>query len=60
MPDEQDDELTRRFKAVFNKDPVNQGRQKTTWKIDKVEDYDVDEDEVALKRDDCVDGSLAG
>lgn len=50
MPDEQDDELTRRFKAVFNKDPVSQGRQKTTWKIEKVEDYDVDEDEVALKR----------
>jgi hypothetical protein len=47
MGDIQDeDELTRRFKAVFNKEPVSRGRTEPAWKAQGQDEYEVDEEEV--------------
>jgi endonuclease I len=49
-----DDDLARRFKAVFNKDPISgrqiqslqsQGRRQS-WKLERGEPFDVDDEEV--------------
>jgi hypothetical protein len=52
--DDRDNELARRFKAVFNKDPISgrqslgigsQGRRQS-WKLERGEEFDVDDEEV--------------
>ena len=51
---DRDDDLARRFKAVFNKDPISgrqsqsfqsQGRRQS-WKLERGEAFDVDDEEV--------------
>lgn len=41
-----DDELTRRFKAVFNKEPVSRGQTEAEWRVQSQGDYEIDDDEV--------------
>jgi hypothetical protein len=43
-----DDELSRRFKAVFNKEPVSQDRQGLSPWSTSGNDYEVDDEEVCL------------
>jgi len=43
---EVDDELARRFRQVFNKDPVSQAQEESKWKIHGDNDFDVDDEEV--------------
>jgi len=43
----EDDELTRRFKAVFNKEPVSRGQTETEWRLQDQDDYEIDDDEVS-------------
>jgi predicted nuclease of predicted toxin-antitoxin system len=43
---EVDDELARRFRQVFNKDPVSQVQEESKWKIHGDNDFDVDDEEV--------------
>ena len=44
--DGDDDELTRRFKAVFNKEPVSRRQTETEWRVQGQDDYEIDDDEV--------------
>ena len=44
--DGDDDELTRRFKAVFNKEPVSRGQTEAEWRVQGQGDYEIDDDEV--------------
>jgi hypothetical protein len=44
--DDEDDGLTKRFKAVFNKEPVSQDKPANPWNDRNGEEYDVDDDEV--------------
>jgi len=44
--DDEDDELTKRFKAVFNKDPVSQEKAEKPWTTTNQEEYDIDDEEV--------------
>jgi len=53
--DDEDDELAKRFKAVFNKDPVSKtltaSRSSSSWNARELHDYIVDDEEVPpLKR----------
>jgi len=53
--DDEDDELAKRFKAVFNKDPVSRtptaSRSSSSWNARELHDYIVDDEEVPpLKR----------
>ena len=43
---EDDDELTRRFKAVFNKEPVSRGQTEIEWRVQGQDEYEIDDDEV--------------
>lgn len=55
MTDAQDDdELTRRFKAVFNKEPVSQGQTEPGWKSQGLDDYEIDDEEVKFLSQNCV------
>ena len=44
--DDVDDELTRRFRQVFNKEPVSQAPQESKWHIAGGGEFDVDDEEV--------------
>jgi hypothetical protein len=44
--DEKDD-LTRRFKTLFNKDPISQSQQGSRWKVNDGEEYEFDDEEVS-------------
>lgn len=44
--DGDDDELTRRFRAVFNKEPVSRGQTGAEWRAQGLDDYEIDDDEV--------------
>ena len=48
MSDEQDDELARRFKALFNKEPISQTTLEPAWRMKESEDYEVDDEEVSV------------
>jgi hypothetical protein len=48
MNDHHDDELTRRFRAVFNKEPVSQATNVSAWKADIQGEYEVDDEEVNI------------
>jgi hypothetical protein len=41
-----DDELARRFRLVFNKEPVSQAPQESKWHIAGGGEFDVDDEEV--------------
>jgi hypothetical protein len=41
-----EDDLTRRFKTLFNKEPVSQSQEESRWKVSGVEEYDFDDEEV--------------
>jgi hypothetical protein len=41
-----DDELTQRFKAVFNKEPVSRGQTEAEWRVQGQGEYEIDDDEV--------------
>jgi hypothetical protein len=62
MTDDQgDDELTRRFKAVFNKEPVSKGHTETTWKAQELDEYEIDDEEVrSCIMNDLLMATLAG
>jgi hypothetical protein len=41
-----EDDLTRRFKTLFNKDPVSQPQEESRWKVHDGDEYDFDDEEV--------------
>ena len=49
--DDEDDELAKRFKALFNKDPVSTtptaARSSSSWNPSELHEYIVDEEEVS-------------
>ena len=44
--DDVDDELARRFRQVFNKEPVSQVQGEEKWRAAGGDEYDVDDEEV--------------
>jgi hypothetical protein len=48
MNDHHDDELTRRFRAVFNKEPVSQATKESAWEANTQGEYEVDDEEVKI------------
>ena len=42
-----EDDLTRRFKTLFNKDPVSKSQQESRWKVNDGEEYEFDDEEVS-------------
>ena len=42
-----EDELVRRFKLLFNKEPVSQSQTESPWKIEGHDNYDFDDEEVS-------------
>jgi hypothetical protein len=42
-----EDDLTRRFKTLFNKDPISCSQQESRWKVNDGEEYDFDDEEVS-------------
>ena len=43
------DELTRRFKALFNKEPLSQApKEESPWRLHGQEDYEIDDEEVKV------------
>jgi len=53
MTENQDDVLTRRFKAVFNKEPTSQGQKESKWTIQGQDDYEIDDEEVTFSQGSC-------
>lgn len=49
MNDHRDDELTRRFKAIFNKEPVSQATKNPACGVGTQVEYEVDEEEVKIR-----------
>ena len=41
-----DDELARRFRQVFNKEPVSQAQEEQRWTVAGGDDFDIDDEEV--------------
>ena len=42
-----DDELARRFRQVFNKEPVSQGQEESQkWKVTSRDEFNIDDEEV--------------
>lgn len=41
-----DDELARRFRQVFNKEPVIQVQEEHKWTVSGEDEFDVDDEEV--------------
>jgi hypothetical protein len=43
------DELTRRFKALFNKEPLSQApKDESPWRLQGQDDYEIDDEEVVV------------
>jgi hypothetical protein len=42
-----EDDLTRRFKTLFNKDPISHSQQESRWKVNEGEGYEFDDEEVS-------------
>lgn len=41
------DELTRRFKALFNKEPLSQApKEESPWRLQGQDNYEIDDEEV--------------
>lgn len=41
------DELARRFKALFNKEPLSQApKEESPWRLQGQDDYEIDDEEV--------------
>jgi hypothetical protein len=45
--DDVDDELARRFRQVFSKEPVSQAKHEEKWRAAGAEEYDVDDEDVS-------------
>ena len=42
------DDLTRRFKALFNKEPLSQAsKEESPWELQGQDDYEIDDEEVS-------------
>ena len=45
---EQEDELARRFRQLFNKDPISHGQKEPRWEIDGQAGDEFDDEEVVF------------
>lgn len=43
-----EDELARRFRRLFNKDPISHGHKEPQWKIERQDNYEFDDEEVVF------------